>query len=407
VLERFVAPFLESLKNRRYAQVSVNTCKAAATGFAIYLAGRIRNLRAMTLGHLEAFVEVRARLYLATHRRDHLDAHKYGLRTALWHLIDYLHETGHKTGVRFPEKKKPKILPAHATLLEEFERFLLKDRGLAERTVHIYRDHTWKLCLYATEQTLSRWEDLSPKFLFDFLAAQCRSAGHSRARNMIAVSVRSFLRFLRGRGLIKNDAAAWLMTPANWALGRVVRSVPLSELTVLFRDVRGPSQAEIRDRLILTLLAAYGLRIGDIARLTFQDIRWREGVIVVRQEKTGTPLTLPLHPVVARVLLEYVREARPKGTPYREILLTFQCPQPYPTGGSLGKTLGRRIRRLGLKVHPHMFRHMVATRLINNGCPPAWIQILLGHKNSQTTAIYSKVDMAHLKEVAENDGADL
>jgi integrase/recombinase XerC len=63
--------------------------------------------------------------------------------------------------------------------------------------------------------------------------------------------------------------------------------------------------------------------------------------------------------------------------------------------------------KLGLRLHPHALRHTLASHLINNDCPPEWIQVLLGHANFASTQLYAKVDMAHLREVADNDARGL
>jgi integrase len=138
-----------------------------------------------------------------------------------------------------------------------------------------------------------------------------------------------------------------------------------------------------------------------------EDVRWREGRIAVVQQKTRRPLSLPLHPAVGRALTEYVERTRPRGTAHREILLTRRRSMPYPNGSSLAHTIAKRIRRLGLRTHPHAFRHAFASRLLNNGCPPVWIQTLLGHQDPSSTEIYAKVDLAKLAEAANNDAGDL
>jgi len=158
---------------------------------------------------------------------------------------------------------------------------------------------------------------------------------------------------------------------------------------------------------VLLLLTLYGLRSGEIAALTLEDIDWKANKLAIRRRKAGPPFLLPLHPAVARALYEYVSQVRPRDVPYRELFITHVKPHPHPNGASVTETIRDRMMRLGLRIWPHALRHSLATHLINNDCPPEWIQVLLGHERFASTLVYAKADLAHLAEVADIDGADL
>lgn len=167
--------------------------------------------------------------------------------------------------------------------------------------------------------------------------------------------------------------------------------------------MRSEIPGDVRDRAIFLLLTLLGMRIGEVAQLRLEDVRWKEAKVVLRKRKAGKDLALPLHPAIARALSEYIEKVQPHGTPFREVFLTKNPIHPYRREHNISETLATRLRKLGLRIYPHRLRHTLASRLINHGSPPEWIQQLLGHADFRSTQIYAKVDLAHLREVASNN----
>jgi integrase len=142
------------------------------------------------------------------------------------------------------------------------------------------------------------------------------------------------------------------------------------------------------------------VRIGQVIRLRFQDINWREGSIYFRPSKEGNPLHFPLYPDVAEALLSYIREAREKVS-YPEVFLTVYGDDPRPLDKSLNSSMKTCFRRAGIPHRgAHAIRHAFATRLMEQDTPMKTIADLLGHKYLGTTFIYTKVDLKHLRLLA-------
>jgi site-specific recombinase XerD len=167
----------------------------------------------------------------------------------------------------------------------------------------------------------------------------------------------------------------------------------------------GDHPADIRDRAILMLLAVYGLRAGEVIRLRLEDFDWeREMLLLVRPKQRHAqpyPLSLP----VGSAILRYVREVRPRSA-YREVFLTLRAPFRPLGDGSLWPVVGRRLRTLGLSLQhhgPHALRHACATHLLERGLSLKEIGDHLGHRHPDTTRIYTKVDIAALRQVATLD----
>jgi len=295
----------------------------------------------------------------------------------------------------------------HESSLREYEKFLRDHRGFSASTIERLLDHAGRLCRTLNRARLEHWDELTPDLLYGHLRRQARTLGPASLQSAQG-ALRSFFRFLRLTGRGRKNLDGYFISYRSYSLSAVPQTVSLDDLHRLFDLCRGDAPELMQSRTVLLLLTLYGLRIGEIVRLRLDDIRWREEQLVIRRRKSGRDLVLPLHPAVAQTLREYLDRARPQGTAYREVFLSHWSPHPYPRGSSLGGTLRRRLRRLGIPhFRPHAFRHSLASHLINNGCPPEWIQVLLGHRSFSSTQIYAKVDLAHLREVAENDGVDL
>lgn len=403
MLEEHIPGFLTFLKDRRYACSTIVRYRAVACEFAIYLAGRVASSEEITSEHVQAYAEVRSRISHELWKRPLLPRYAKGVVVFLAPFLDYLRSQGIRMGIPIREAPDPRAVTGHEQTLAAYERFLRDDRGLSLGTVRNYLEPASRLCQSMVETHTESWDDLTADFLYEHLRGQARELRHSSFR-VAETALRSFFRFLRLTERTRRDLDAFLIRYRNYSLSRVPRAVSIEDIQRVFDDLKTDTPSNIRDRAIFLLLTLYGLRIGEVARLCMEDVRWRCEQIVIRRRKAGRDLVLPLHPAVAHALLQHVDTSRPRGTPYREVFLTRYFPHPYRCGSLLGDVVQARLRKLGLNTHPHAFRHALATRLINNDCPPEWIQILLGHRRFASTLVYAKVDLAHLREVSDNDG---
>jgi integrase/recombinase XerD len=162
---------------------------------------------------------------------------------------------------------------------------------------------------------------------------------------------------------------------------------------------------DIRDRAILMLLAAYGLRSGEVRKLNLTDLDWHREVITIRRSKQRLTQSYPLVYPVGDAILQYLRQVRPLYS-RRELFLTVVPPFGPLSAGCMYHVVSRRIRELGIKTRhygPHCLRHACATHLVAQGLSLKEIGDHLGHRSSNSTRIYAKVDLLGLREVADFD----
>lgn len=405
MLEEHLVPFVRWLQENLYARDTIQTAQVVARELLIFLAGSLTPASRVTRDDADRYLKLRAGFYEATWHRSMKAGYHQQLSNALNLFVRFLAGRGVATYLA-PElvPKDPPALSRYRRLVASYETFLLKHRGLKPHTVNGNIGHVASFCRAMAEAKLRSWNDLSPRHLYDHLLEEAKRLRRGNLRKKESV-LRGFLGFLKLTGRSKKDYRVWLINYRTWRLTRLPKTITSGDLERLFNDLRWERPADLRDRAIFILLTLYGLRIGEIAGLRLDEIRWEERRLLIRRRKAGKDLPLPLHSLAAWAISTYIEKVRPHGTGHREVFLTrYKGNRPYPAGFHLGLTIRHRLRRLGISVSAHSFRHALATRLQNNGCPPVWIQKLLGHAQLESTRIYAKVDLAHLREVADNDG---
>lgn len=217
-------------------------------------------------------------------------------------------------------------------------------------------------------------------------------------------ALRSFFRFLFGRGKLHADLALSVPTVANWRLSTVPKYLAAEEIQRLLDSCERKTPTGARDYAILLLLARLGLRAGEVVALTLDDVDWRSGEIHVR----GKGLIhdrMPLPPDVGEAIASYLRTGRPRCRS-RQLFICGKAPRHGLAGPSTLTTIVRRaLARANL--HPpskgaHLLRHSLATSMLRSGATLGEIGEVLRHRTTNTTEIYAKVDFNGLRSLAQS-----
>jgi site-specific recombinase XerD len=215
----------------------------------------------------------------------------------------------------------------------------------------------------------------------------------------MVTQLRSLLRFLHVRGAIDRDLSACAPAVAGWRLAGLPKGLEVSQINPLLSSFDG-SPVGLRDSAIVRLLLRLGLRAGEVAALTLDDVDWRSGEISV-QGKGRHQSRLPLPADVGRVLAAYVRHGRPRAAT-RSLFLRSRAPYAGMRPSAIVAVARRALRRAGvLAGSAHLLRHTAATQLLRHGASLPEIAHVLRHRRIDTTAIYAKVDLASLGALAQ------
>ncbi|MGH9278299.1 MAG: tyrosine-type recombinase/integrase [Acidimicrobiales bacterium] len=151
-------------------------------------------------------------------------------------------------------------------------------------------------------------------------------------------------------------------------------------------------------------LATLGLRPGELANLCLDDIDWRAGTVALRHRKTRRGAVLPSPREAGRALVAYLRRERPV-TESRHVFVQHRKPrrgQPI-SANAVSEVVARALRRAHVEASlfgAYVFRHTVASRMVRRGASLKEVADLLGHSSLDSSAIYAKVDLPALREVA-------
>lgn len=282
-------------------------------------------------------------------------------------------------------------------VLGAFGQYLFDERALASLTVgsYVLRARRFLAGLPGGEQLA----ELTTK---DVTAAVLRESASASPASMqfFVVALRSFLRFCFLEGLTPVDLSAA-------ALGlRVRRRSPLpqgisrSGADALLKSCDRRRSTGRRDYAILVVLLRLGLRAGEVAALTLDDIDWRAGQVVVHG-KGGRIDSLPLPNDVGAAMAGYLRRGRP-ASERRELFLTSLAPVGAISRAGVSRVVRRACRRAGIApIGSHRLRHTVACDMVAAGVSLPEISQVLRHRHLSTTAIYARVDLAALRAVAQ------
>lgn len=282
---------------------------------------------------------------------------------------------------------------------EQFRDHLAFERGLSDRTVSAYTRDLARWAALMQERGIAGPGEVGPADVRDWVYA-LEGAGLSAASIRRAQSaLRTYYGFLLGEGAVPSDPTERLESPR---LGRRLPHYLTAEEVERLLDAPDPD-ADLcwRDRAILELLYASGMRVSELAELPLAALDLDEGFLTVFGKGSKERL-IPVGAPALRALVRYLREVRPRldrGKAKGRVFLNTR-------GGPLSRVavwglVKESARRAGIarKVSPHTLRHTFATHLLEGGADLAAVQELLGHADIATTQIYTHVDREYLRDV--------
>ncbi len=294
--------------------------------------------------------------------------------------------------------KTPEAKLDAATLaqIERFSSALWLERGLADNTRSAYCSDLGRLAVWLGTQE-RKLSTASPRDLWGFMSAETAAGASARTTARRVAALRHFYRHLAQRGEINQDPSLDLKAP------RLPRSLPHSlgerEVEALLHAPDVAGGRGLRDRAMLELLYATGLRVSELVGLRLDQLNLRQGVVRV-VGKGGRERIVPVGEEARHWLERYLAEAR------SGLLRGRRLDNLFPTARSAHITrqafwslVRRYARRAGIAgdISPHWLRHAFATHLLDHGADLRAVQMLLGHRDVTTTQIYTHVARERLK----------
>jgi site-specific recombinase XerD len=288
-------------------------------------------------------------------------------------------------------------------MLERYRHYLMVDRGLATATArgYIYAVRSFLCGRILPDGHALNLEHLRTVDITAFIVACCANGSRGTAKQTVT-ALRSLLRFLHVEGMVKRSLVAAVPSIARWHLARLPKSLEPAQVRSLLASCDRRTQSGRRDFAILTLLVRLGLRAGEVAALTFDDIDWRAGEMVIHGKGKRAD-RLPLPTDVGEAIAAYLRRGRRANAEVRSVFVRVNAPHHALSTSGVAHVVTSTARRAGLgHIHAHRLRHTAATQLLRAGASLPEIGQVLRHRRVLTTAIYAKVDREALRSIARS-----
>ena len=222
--------------------------------------------------------------------------------------------------------------------------------------------------------------------------------------HVLAVVEHVLLRFLRWSDLNDQDLARFVPRTPCWRLTHLPPRLPWEDVRRAIDAIDLTTEKGLRDRAILLLLATTGIRNKELRSLELEDIRWRAAEVLVRQGKARRDRVVPLVREASEALADYILRARPRIDSRKVFLCTVPPVGPFRASAPVSRIVRSRLEHGGIKLPrgagAHLLRHSLATKLVSQRRPINEVADLLGHRSIDTTAIYVKVALPQLADVA-------
>jgi len=326
----------------------------------------------------------------------------HGAENKLRHLLSFLRHQG----VIASLPVSTEALTPIDELLGRFQQHLKQVRGLQESSCHSLDRQARRFLDWHVErhQGLAVEQIDGPEVLA-YVSYACALFPDTRSwPRCVTTSTRSLLNFLRWEHLISRDLARIVPPVPRYRLAIVPRHLPWEQIRAVIDSIDPLTPVGKRDKAILLLLAVLGLRNHDVVTLELTQVDWRQGVIRLPHTKSRRERVLPLPQEVGDAVADYVLHGRPPvAAPY--VFVRQRAPfAPLAKSIHVSSIAYKHLKRTGVKAtvsgSAHLFRHSLATHLVNHGTPIKEIADMLGHVSIDTTALYTKVDVTHLADVA-------
>lgn len=324
----------------------------------------------------------------------------HGARTALRAWSHGLRSAGYPApewGER-QERRQQEPVPA---LLLEYAAFRRQHRGVSEATIR--RDQVLLVEFLAFAENRGHGlGDLPIGAVDDFVTA---AAGRLSKKTVCGLcsGLRSFFRYLHGKGLIAIDLASAVAAPRLVARDRPPRALVWGDVQRLLEAVDVNRSTGRRDYAWLLMMAVYGMGAAEILCLTLGDVDWRGTKIQAYRPKTGVRYLLPLLPAVGQALSAYLGDGRPRHAATRRIFVAAVAPHGPLSSSAMRFAIRHYAQLAGITMTPlgsHVLRHSHASRQIEIGTAVHTVGDILGHRDPSSTSHYVRVATERLRGIA-------
>lgn len=284
--------------------------------------------------------------------------------------------------------------------VDYFLNYLSVEKGLAVNTLNAYsRDLVGYIAFLKENTDIDKPDDISQPLLLNYLGFLRKNGLSARSRARTLSTIRGFHRFLLRESHSQSDPTVLIEAPRT--LQGLPKLLSIKDVESLLQAPAGDSAMALRDRAMLEVLYATGMRVSELIAVKLGDLKLDVGCLNAFGKGSKQRL-IPLGEVALEILQEYLHNGRPKllkGKTSDYVFLNARGARMSRQG--FWKKLKEYALQAGIRqnIYPHMLRHSFATHLLENGADLRSVQTMLGHADISTTQIYTHVIQERLKQV--------
>ena len=383
--------FMLYLANRDYAANTFCNYLGVVSHFAQWI--RSRRLRLQSID--EALVAQFLDKHLPRcHCSGPVQRDRRTLSAALGHLLAVLRAQGAIAPVMVSSKPVDEEL-------RRYDAYMDHVRGLAPKTREMALRIVGRLLTSRFGGAAIDIAAIEPDQVRDFFAQQAKLYSKPASAGTVIASLRGYFRYRVSQGDAVHGLIGVLSYPANWQLSSLPKTLTTEEVEQLVGSLGKPGRSLRRTDAIVRCALDLGLRSGEIAHISLDDINWRAGTITLRHTKGRREDILPLPATTGAAIAAYLEQERPK-TRNRAVFVRHHTPRGEPVGPDLvRKAIRQAFAHAGLPyTRSHLLRHTMANRLLAGGASLKEVADVLRHRSLNTTMIYAKLDSRKLTAVA-------
>ena len=280
--------------------------------------------------------------------------------------------------------------------IDEYITYLIDVKGSSQNTVQSYRRDLVKMQKFFETNGVTEVSEVNSTLVRSYVLYMEDEKMSSATVSRSIASIRSFFIYLLERGLVTGNPTEGIKPPK--VEKKVPETLTIEEVTVLLEQPSGNSPKEVRDKAMLELLYATGLRVSELVSLKASDINLSLSYIDCHDRNKSR--VIPIENAAKSALSRYLVEVRPSMCHNSEYLFTNIKGEEMSRQG-FWKLIKAYAKKAGINkdITPHMIRHSFASHMVNNGADLISLQEMLGHSDISTTQIYLRGKSSKLKEV--------
>lgn len=283
-------------------------------------------------------------------------------------------------------------------VLNGFITYLHNVKKKSENTVLSYNRDLTKLVFYLNSKKINKFEDVTEDILLKYVEGLTQEGFKSATISRNVASIKSLFHYLVNEDIIESDPSTKLKSP------KIEKKMPeiltMNEVVSLLEQPSGESPKELRDKAMLELLYATGIRVSELISIDLSDVNMQMGYITCNDSNKSR--TIPFGREAKVALNKYLEVGRPAIVDDKSSTLLFaNCSGQKMSRQGFWKLIKFYAKKAGIEVDitPHTLRHSFAAHLVENGADLRSVQEMLGHSDISTTQIYANMNHSHIREV--------